>query len=84
MTIEIHNPELEEQLTLLAAQAGRPAGEIAEDAIAGYLAELADTRSMLDSRYDDLKSGKVEGIDGEEFFESLRQREEDLLKNRKL
>jgi hypothetical protein len=36
----------------------------------------------FDSRYDDLKSGKVETIDGEVFFESLRQREEKLLKQR--
>jgi len=37
---------------------------------------------MLDSRYDDLKSGKVKPIDGELFLESLRQREEELLKQR--
>ncbi len=35
---------------------------------------------MLDSRYDDLKSGKVKPIDGEEFFENLRRREDELLK----
>ena len=34
---------------------------------------------MLDSRYDDLKSGRVKPIDGEEFFEGLRRRENDLL-----
>ena len=37
-------------------------------------------RSMLDSRYDDIKSGQVTPIDGEAFFESLRQREASLLK----
>ena len=36
--------------------------------------------AMLDGRYDDSKSGKVKPIDGEAFFESLRQREESLLK----
>jgi len=35
---------------------------------------------MLDIRYDDLKSGRVEPIDGEEFSESLRRREDELLK----
>jgi hypothetical protein len=35
---------------------------------------------MLNSRYDDLKSGRVKPIDGEAFFEILRQREDELLK----
>ena len=48
--------------------------------MAGYVPELAETRDMLDSRYDDLKSGRAKPIDGEAFFESLRQREEELLK----
>jgi hypothetical protein len=38
--------------------------------------------AMLDSRYDDIKSGRVMPVDGEAFFESLRQREDELLKNR--
>ena len=29
----------------------------------------AETRDMLDSRYDDLKTGRVKPIDGEQFFE---------------
>ncbi len=44
--------------------------------------ELAQVRGMLDSRYDDIKSGRVKAIDGEAFFESLRQREDELLKKR--
>jgi len=48
--------------------------------MAGYFDELARTREMLNSRYDDLKSGKVKPIDGEEFFENLRQREDELFK----
>ena len=50
--------------------------------MAGYLAEVSEIRQMLDSRYDDIKSGRVKPIDGEEFFESLRRREEALLKHR--
>jgi hypothetical protein len=37
---------------------------------------------MLDSRYDDLKSGRVKPVDGEEFFETLRRREDELLRKR--
>ena len=35
---------------------------------------LAGTREMLDSRYDDVKSGKVKLIPGEEAFARLRER----------
>jgi hypothetical protein len=76
MTIEIHNPELEKQLAVAAAQAGRAADDLAQDAIAGYLAELAETREMLDSRYDDIKTGRVKLIPGEEVFARLREKSE--------
>ncbi len=79
--MEVHfAPDLQDKLDKLAIETGRPPGELVEDVVAGYLDELARTREMLDSRYDDLKSGKVKPIDGEAFFESLRQREDDLLK----
>jgi hypothetical protein len=74
MTIEIHNPELEKQLAVAAAQAGRAADDLAQDAIAGYLAELAETRQMLDSRYDDIKTGRVKLVPGEEVFARLREK----------
>lgn len=73
MTIEI-NAELEKRLVAAAAQAGRPADDLAQDAIAGYLAELTETRDMLDSRYDDIKSGRVKLIPGEEAFARLHAR----------
>jgi len=47
-----------------------------QDALAGYFEEVAQTRGMLNSRYDDLKTGRVKPIDGGEFFESLRRRED--------
>jgi hypothetical protein len=66
----------------LAAKTGRAPDELVEDAMAGYLKELSETREMLDSRYDDIKGGRVKPIDGEAFFEGLRQREEERLKRR--
>jgi hypothetical protein len=66
----------------VGSKTGRVADELVEDAMAGYFDELAHVRGMLDSCYDDLQSGKVKPIDGEAFFESLRQREEELLKQR--
>lgn len=77
--MEVHfTPELEKKLNDIAAQTGRAAAELVQDVIAGYVDELGETREMLDSRYDDLKSGRVKSIDGEAFFESLRQREDAL------
>jgi hypothetical protein len=73
-------PDVQAKLDKLAIDTGRAPGELVEDVIAGYFDELAQARQMLDSRYDDLKSGKVKPIDGEEFFEGLRRREEDLFK----
>ena len=42
------------------------------------LTEVAEIREMLDGRYDEVKSGRVEPIDGEAFFDNLRQRENEL------
>lgn len=42
----------------------------------------ADIKEVLDSRYDDLKSGRVQPISGEDvekFFENLKRREDELL-----
>lgn len=82
--MEVHfSPEIEKRLQDLAAQSGRgTADELVQDVVEGYIDELARTRDMLNSRYDDLKSGRVKPIDGEEFFDQLRRREDELLKKR--
>jgi predicted DNA-binding protein len=79
--MEVHfTPETEEKLKDLAAQSGRATDDLVEDAMAGYVEELLRAWTMLNSRYDDLKSGRVKPIDGEEFFDSLRRREDELFK----
>jgi predicted DNA-binding protein len=79
--MEVHfNPDLQAKLEKLATETGRPTGELVQDVVAGYFDELAETREMLNSRYDDLKSGRVKPIDGEEFFERLKRREDELFK----
>jgi len=56
--MEVHfSPELEKQLNDLAAKTWRGADELVQDVIAGYVDEFAGVREMLDTRYDDLKSG---------------------------
>jgi len=81
--MEVHlTPDLEKKLNDLVRESGRDPDELVQDAVAGYFDELMKTQGMLNSRYDDLKSGVVEPIDGEAFFERLRRREDELLKNR--
>jgi hypothetical protein len=79
--MEVHfNPDLQAKLDQLARETGRAMDELVEDVMVGYFEELHQTRELLNSRYDDLKSGRVKPIDGEAFFEDLRRREDELLK----
>jgi len=80
--MEVHfTPETEKKLNDLAAERGRgTADKLVQDLVEGYIDELAQTREMLNGRYDDLISGRVKPIDGEVFFEDLRRREDELLK----
>ena len=78
--MEVHlTPELQAKLDQLVSETGCPPEKFVEDALAGYVPEFAETRELLDSRNDELKSGRVKPIDGEEFFEGLRKHEDDLL-----
>lgn len=69
-------PETALRLQELAAKTGRAADDLIEDAMAGYLQELAQLRENLDNRYDDLKSGRVKPLDGEKAFADLRRKSE--------
>jgi Arc/MetJ-type ribon-helix-helix transcriptional regulator len=71
--MEVHlSAELQAKIDQWVSETGRPVEELIEDAFAGYVPELEQTREMLDSRYDDLKSGRVKPIDGEEAFARLK------------
>jgi predicted transcriptional regulator len=75
--MEVHvTPETAKKLNDLATASGRAPEEIVEDALAGYLEEVASIRQTLDSRYDDLKTGRVKPIDGEEALSKLREKSE--------
>jgi len=70
-------PETESLLQELAATTGRAPDELVEDAMTGYLAELTQLRNTLDARYDEIKSGRVKPVHGEEAFNRLRQESKD-------
>jgi hypothetical protein len=58
----------------LVIETGCAPDKLVEDAMAGYVAELVETREMLNSRYDDLKSGKVTPISRDEVLAHFREK----------
>jgi hypothetical protein len=73
--MEVHfAPELQAKIDQLVIETGRAPGELVEDAMAGYVTELLETREMLDSRYDDLKSGRVRPISRDEVIAHFREK----------
>ena len=70
-------PETESRLRELSATTGRAPADLVEDAMSGYLEELTRTRKMLNSRYDEIKSGQVKPIDGEEAFNRMRRKSQE-------
>lgn len=71
-------PDVQAKLDQMARESGRAAAELVKDVVTGYLDDLAGTREMLNSRYDDIKSGRVKLIPGDEVFARLRQKSEAL------
>jgi len=74
--MEVHfAPETEKKLKDLAAQSGRgTADKLVQDVVEGYFDELSKTGEMLNSRYDDLKSGRVKPIPGDEVEAYFRDK----------
>jgi hypothetical protein len=71
--MEVHfTPEVQAKLERWTSETGRPANELLQDALAGYFDELASTREVLNSRYDDLKSGRVKPISSTEVKARLK------------
>ena len=67
-------PGTESRPNELVAKTSQSAADLIEDAMAGYLAEVAETRNRLDGPYDDDKSCRVQPIHGEQAFALLRRK----------
>jgi hypothetical protein len=67
-------PELQAKIDQSANETGCAPEKLIEDAMAGYFADLAQTREVLNSRYDDLKSGKVKPISSDEVKDHFREK----------
>jgi predicted transcriptional regulator len=75
--MEVHfTPDVQRKLEQMALESGRPSNELVEDAVIGYFDEVARTREMLDRRFDDLETGRVKPIDGEEAYRRLMENTE--------
>ena len=73
--MEVHfAPELQAKIDQLVIETGRAPDKLVEDAMAGYVAELMETREILNSRYDDLKSGRVKPISRDEVLTHFREK----------
>jgi predicted DNA-binding protein len=72
--MEVHfTPETEEKLKNLAAQTGSGDVDVlVQDVIEEYFGDIAEARETLDRRYDDLESGRVKPIPGDEVIARLR------------
>lgn len=75
-------PDARAKLEKMIADSGRGSDELVEDAVIGLYDELTYTREMLDRRYDDLESGRVQPIDGEEAYRSLIAKTEERRRQR--
>jgi len=75
--MEVHfTPDVQAKLEQMARDTGRRSDELVEDAVIGLFDELAHTREMLVRRYDDLESGRVQPIDGEDAYRRLMEKTE--------
>lgn len=67
-------PAVQAKLDRIARESGRTTVDLVQEAVAGYLSEMVQAREMLDSRYDDIKSGKVKLLPGDEALAQLHAR----------
>ncbi len=67
-------PDVQAKLDQLSGETGRGREEFIRDALAGYFDELVQVRSLLDKRYDDLKSGRVGLVSSEEVEAYFRRK----------
>jgi hypothetical protein len=76
--MEVHlSPDAQAKLEQMARDAGCGTDELIEGALNGLYDELANARKMLDRRDDEMESGRVKPIDGEEAYRRLMAKTEE-------
>ena len=76
MSIQL-TPQHEARIKELARQTGRDNAEVLGEVIDSYFEELGRINATLDRRYDEIKSGQVKPISGDEVLERLQRRSEE-------
>ena len=61
------------RINRLATRAGRDSAQLIREVMSSYLHEIDAVREMLNTRYDEILSGRVKPIDGEEAFARLQR-----------
>ncbi len=64
-------PDVQAKLDRMAQDVGRRSDELVQDAVMGLFDELAFTHEMLERRYRDLETGRVQPMDGEDAYRRL-------------
>ena len=73
--MEVHfTSDLEKKLQALAAQSGREAEALVQDAVAGYVDELADMRAHIEEGF--LQAERGELIDGAQARREIQARKD--------
>ncbi|HKD10119.1 MAG TPA: hypothetical protein VKB79_29695 [Bryobacteraceae bacterium] len=81
--MEVHfKPEVLAKLNQLTRETGRPSDDLLADAVIGLFDELTHARQTLEHRYDDLETGRVHPIDGEEAYRRLMAKTEEERRKR--
>jgi predicted transcriptional regulator len=71
--MEVHfPPDVQAKLDQMARDTGRRSDQLVENVVADFFEDFAFARETLDRRYDDLESGRVKPIPGDEVFARLR------------
>jgi len=72
-SMEVHfSPDVQAKLEQMARDTGRRSDQLVENVVADFIDDIAFTRETLDRRYDDMESGRVTPIPGDEVFARLR------------
>ena len=71
--MEVHfSPDVEAKLEQMARATGRRSDQLVENVVTDFFDDIAFTRETLDRRYDDMETGRVAPIPGDEVFARLR------------
>jgi predicted DNA-binding protein len=73
-------PKDHARLIELAAKTGREESEIVKEVIGSYLDGVDEVRELLNSRLEDIESGRVKPLTSEQLWKNLELRKKAYLK----